>query len=63
MADEKDFMSKAGGARAGFFTEMGQFMRENKKWWLTPIIIAVLVLGAVVILGGTAAAPFIYTLF
>jgi len=63
MTDEKDFMSKAGGARAGFFAEMGQFMRENKKWWLTPIIIAVLVLGTVVILGGTAAAPFIYTLF
>lgn len=63
MADENDFMSKAGSARTGFLAELGQFMRENKKWWLTPIIIAVLVLGAIVILGGSAAAPFIYTLF
>lgn len=38
------------------------FLGENKKWWLLPIILAVLVLGALVILAGTGAGPFVYTL-
>ena len=38
-------------------------MRERKKYWLAPIIIALLLLGLLVFLSGTAAAPFIYTLF
>jgi len=49
--------------RVGLLTEMWQFLGENKKWWLAPIVISVLGLGALVLLGGTAAAPFIYTLF
>jgi hypothetical protein len=39
------------------------FLRANKKWWLAPILVAILLLGLLVVLGGTAAAPFIYTLF
>jgi len=39
------------------------FLRENKKWWLTPIVLVILVLGVLVFLSGTAAAPFVYTLF
>jgi hypothetical protein len=58
-----DFASKAGGERVGLVTEMVQFLGHNKKWWLAPILVAILVLGALVLLGGTAAAPFIYTLF
>jgi hypothetical protein len=40
-----------------------EFLSANKKWWLAPIVLAVLVIGALVVLGGSAAAPFIYTLF
>jgi hypothetical protein len=36
---------------------------QNKKWWLVPILVMVLALGLIVFLGGTAAAPFIYTFF
>ncbi|MFP6564139.1 MAG: DUF5989 family protein [Myxococcota bacterium] len=43
--------------------EFWGFLKENKKWWLAPIILSILGLGALVLLGGTAAAPFIYTLF
>ena len=43
--------------------EFVEFLGQNKKWWLAPIVISVLLLGALVLLGGTAAAPFIYTLF
>ena len=40
------------------------FMRERKKFWLAPIIIVMLLLGALLVLGqGSAVAPFIYTLF
>ena len=49
--------------RTGIAGELVGFMIEHKKWWLAPIIISVLLLGALVLLGGTAAGPFIYTLF
>ena len=40
------------------------FMRERKKFWLGPIIIVMLLLGALIVLAeGSAIAPFIYTLF
>lgn len=47
----------------GFVQELGEFLRENRKWWLTPIVIVIAVLGILIALGGTSAAPFIYTLF
>ena len=40
------------------------FMRERKKFWLAPIIIIMLLLGALIVMTqGSAVAPFIYTLF
>ncbi len=40
------------------------FMRERKKFWLAPIIVVMLLLGALIVLTqGSAIAPFIYTLF
>lgn len=40
------------------------FMRARKKFWLAPIIIILLLLGALLVLTqGSAVAPFIYTLF
>lgn len=40
------------------------FMRVRKKFWLAPIIIVLLLLGALIVLTqGSAVAPFIYTLF
>jgi hypothetical protein len=39
-------------------------MRERKKFWLGPIILVVLILGALIVLSeGSAIAPFIYTIF
>jgi hypothetical protein len=57
------FAAEAREQRSGLVSEFLDFLRHNKKWWLAPIVVAVLVLGALVVLGGTAAAPFIYTLF
>jgi len=40
------------------------FLRERKKFWLAPIILVMLLLGALLIFAqGSAVAPFIYTLF
>ena len=58
-----DFASRAGGARSGLAGEFFDFLKDNKKWWIAPIIVSILGLGALVMLGGSAAAPFIYTLF
>jgi hypothetical protein len=47
-----------------FFGDLWQFMRERKKFWLAPIILVMLILGALIVLAqGSAVAPFIYTLF
>ena len=43
--------------------EFWQFVHENKKWWLIPILCVFLLLGTLVFLSSTAFAPFIYTLF
>jgi len=47
----------------GFFRDLVAFMRQNKKWWLVPVVIVTLLMAGLIVLGGTAAAPFIYTLF
>lgn len=40
------------------------FMKERKKFWLAPIVLVLLLLGALIVLSqGSAVAPFIYTLF
>ena len=60
---EDEFLAQASGKQTGLVAEFIGFLKANKKWWLAPIIISILLLGLLVVLGGTAAAPFIYTLF
>lgn len=49
--------------RQSLLREFFAFLSENKKWWLLPIILTLLGLAGLVFLGGTAVAPFVYTLF
>ena len=58
-----DFAEQARATRPGLLMELWEFLRHNKKWWLTPIILVLLLIGALILLAGTAAAPFIYPLF
>jgi len=58
-----DFAKEAQAGQVGFFREFIDFLAHNKKWWITPIIIVLGIVGMLVMLGGTAVAPFIYTLF
>ena len=47
-----------------FLTDLWDFMRERKKFWLAPIILVMLVLGGLIVFAqGSSLAPFIYTLF
>ena len=64
MSDPKrnDF-ENAAGQSGNLLSQIWQMLRQNKKYWLLPIIIVLLLLGVIVILGATSAAPFIYTLF
>lgn len=54
---------QASQKQASFASELIVFLAQNKKWWLIPLVVVLLLLGLLVILGGTGAAPFIYTLF
>jgi hypothetical protein len=49
--------------RRSFIAELFDYVRANKAWMLAPIIVMLLLAGALIILGGTQAAPLIYTLF
>jgi hypothetical protein len=45
-------------------SEMFEFMASNKKLWLAPVIIVLLLIGSLLVLTqGSALAPFIYSLF
>jgi len=50
-------------SESSFVGELWTLLRNKKKYWLMPIILVLLLLGALVLLSGTAVAPFIYTLF
>jgi hypothetical protein len=55
---------QAGSDRqSGLIGEFCQFLLYNKKFWIAPLLVVLLGMGLLIMLGGTAAAPFIYTLF
>jgi len=59
----KEFEKKAEQPSTGILREFWDFLRQNKKWWLLPALVMLLLLGVFVVLAGTGAGPFIYTLF
>ena len=59
----ENFAQEAHEGQVGFFREFAEFLVHNKKWWITPIIIVLGLVGVLVMLGGTTVAPFIYALF
>jgi hypothetical protein len=49
--------------QTGLVKEFLFFLAHNKKFWMIPLLLALFLLAALLILGGTSVAPFIYTLF
>jgi hypothetical protein len=60
---KESFSQLADQSPSSLLSEFWCFVKYNKKWWLTPIILTLLLVGLLIVLGGSAAAPFIYTLF
>lgn len=51
-------------SKLSIISDFSTYLRANKKWWLFPVIIFLILLGALIVLAeGSAVAPFIYTLF
>ena len=51
-------------SKLSIFSELWDFMKVRKKWWLGPIFAVLLLLGLLIVTTqGSAVAPFIYTLF
>ncbi len=51
-------------AKGGLAAELWAYMRVRKKWWLAPILLVLLLVGALLVFAqGSALAPFIYTIF
>jgi len=62
-SETDDFAKQAEEQEPGFIAEFWDFLLHNKKWWMLPIIVTMLLMGLLIVLGGSGAAPFIYTLF
>lgn len=64
MTLNKNAFQQAGTAgRTSLAGEFIGFVKDNKKWWLLPIIIVLALVALLVLLAGSGAAPFIYTMF
>jgi hypothetical protein len=50
-------------SQAPLLVDFVYFLGQNKKWWLVPILVILVLLSVLMLLSQTAAAPFIYTLF
>ncbi len=55
-----DFATAAEAPEMGFFAEFWDFLVHNKAWWLTPIILVLVLVFVLVWFAGTPFAPFIY---
>ncbi len=58
-----DFARQATEPSPGLLRELVDFLVYNKAWWLTPIVVVLLLVGLLIVLGSTGFAPFIYPLF
>ena len=48
----------------GIVSELWQFMKVRKKWWLLPILILLLLAGIIIVFGQSSAlSPFVFALF
>lgn len=64
QSEKNDFeRAAADSGDISFAREMWEFLKQNKKWWLLPIIILFCLFGILFLLANTGLAPFIYTLF
>jgi hypothetical protein len=61
--NSEKFRQEASRPQAGLLREFWEFLKHNKKWWLAPILIVILVIGLLVVLSGSGVGAFMYTIF
>ncbi len=59
----EEFSKQAEQPQPGLVSEFVDFLIHNKKWWITPIVIVLLLLGLLIVLTASPIAPFIYPFF
>ena len=62
-SESNAFARESEAKRASFFSDYLYFLKNNKKWWMLPLLLILLGFGTLMILSASGAAPFIYTLF
>ena len=60
VSSDRDFHDAAKANDQSLVGELWSFMASNKSWWLLPILIVFGLLGVLLVLGATGAAPFLY---
>jgi len=65
MSDEKknEFEQAGNQQNSSLVGEFVQMLKQNKKYWMIPLILVLLGFVVLIVLGSTQAAPFIYQLF
>jgi hypothetical protein len=61
--ENSEFVAASEKARSNILSDFFSFLLHNKKWWMIPILICLLLFGLLLVLGGSSLAPFIYPLF
>ena len=59
----EEFASQAAKRSSGLLREFVEFLAHSRKWWMTPIVIMLLLVGMLVVVAGTGVGPLLYTLF
>ena len=62
-SQENDFLADAEAPQVGLVAEFVDFLKYNKKWWMTPILLVLGLIAVLVVISATGGAPFIYALF
>ncbi|MBI4016464.1 MAG: hypothetical protein HY363_02105 [Candidatus Aenigmarchaeota archaeon] len=48
----------------GLLSDLWEFMKENKRWWLLPLLLMLLFVGVLIVFAqSSAVSPFVYALF
>ena len=63
QSSHRFYQAVSSDTRPSLVREVWEFLAVTKKWWLLPIIVVLALFGSLVLMSGSAAAPFIYTLF
>jgi hypothetical protein len=58
-----EFVEQAGTKRSSFLSDYLYLVKNNRKWWMLPLMGLLLGFGLLMVLASTGAAPFIYTMF